>query len=306
MKDDPVRLYKFSDATLIDEANAKHVFMTRDAADFAGYGVDAAALAAFTALIDAFELFPPDHVYEAEVTTITQTKDGLRDEMNTMAKAVLTRARVTWGADSGKYKEMNEPSISQMTDKEFLVTCRSIAARAEEYLTELTAAGLTQLMIDDLKAKYAAFELALAEKREKIANRDDKSVERVKKGNEIYELMVKYCDIGKTLFYETNEARYNDYIIYPNHPELPYKVQNLSYNIPSGALTWSASQNSETYEMQFAPDIPGDPPWITEYEGPGTSFTFDPGGPDGYKFRVRGKNSFGSGEWSEVLIVDRS
>ena len=49
-----------------------------------------------------------------------------------------------------------------------------------------------------------------------IANRDNAAKERVEKANELYALLTRYCEIGKSIWYETNEAKYNDYIIYTN------------------------------------------------------------------------------------------
>jgi hypothetical protein len=191
-----------------------------------------------------------------------------------------------------------------MEDKTLLVTSRNIATKAQEYLSELSESGLTQAMVDDLTSKNQEFENAIVAKKDKVAERDVATANRIRKGNEIYDLMVKYCEFGKDIWYTVDEARYNDYIIYPAHPELPRKIQNLSYDKTSGALSWDANTRALTYEVQFAFDIPS-PIYTTIYEGPATAYTYDPGGPDDYLFKVRGKNDYGSGEWSDVLTVTR-
>jgi hypothetical protein len=306
MKDEPKRNYSFSDATLIDEANEKQSFIQRDAIDFASYNVNASDITEFDTLINAFEVLPPDNVLEAEITTATQVKDGLKDEVLTMCRAVLTRAKIVFGTSSGKYKEMNEPSISQMEDKLLLVTSRNIALKAGQYLSDLASAGLTQSIIDDLVAKNQEFEEAIVAKKDTVAARDTAASNRIRKGNEIYALLVKYCEIGKTIYYTVDEAKYNDYIIYESSPNLPGKVTGLAYDQTTGTLTYDGLSDAVAYEVAFAPDMP-EPIFINIYSGPDRSVVYDPGGPDNYLFRVRAVNASGNkGEWSDVLVVTRS
>ena len=44
---------------------------------------------------------------------------------------------------------------------------------------------------------------------------------RVEELNALYALVIKYAGIGQDIFYEENEAKYNDYVIYDTPSGLP-------------------------------------------------------------------------------------
>lgn len=54
-----------------------------------------------------------------------------------------------------------------------------------------------------------------------ISDRDLASESRVEALNHLYQLLTKYAGTGQDIFYETNEAKYNDYIIYDTPSGLP-------------------------------------------------------------------------------------
>jgi hypothetical protein len=83
-----------------------------------------------------------------------------------------------------------------------------------ENLSELTAEGLTQAMLDNLDAKILELNAAISQALEKENLRQEKTKERIILSNQIYKLVSKYCEIGKMSWSNTNPAKYNDYLIY--------------------------------------------------------------------------------------------
>lgn len=91
---------------------------------------------------------------------------------------------------------------------------RRVHRVASNLLTELESEGLTQEILDELTTRLETYEQALASQKDAIADRDIATENRVEKANEIYDLLVKYCNTGKQIWEDTNQAKYNDYIIY--------------------------------------------------------------------------------------------
>lgn len=85
---------------------------------------------------------------------------------------------------------------------------------APDFLAELAEEGLTSEILEDLRKLLVLYDTALANQEDAIANRDIAAENRTEKANEIYTLIVKYCDTGKRIWETKNVAKYNDYVIY--------------------------------------------------------------------------------------------
>lgn len=79
------------------------VFMTRDATEFAARGVDGAAITAFEALGNAFEVFPADDEYLGLVMIEVDAKNVLRESCTDHVKTVSGYVEQKWGLKSGQY-----------------------------------------------------------------------------------------------------------------------------------------------------------------------------------------------------------
>ncbi len=248
------REYNMSNADLAMLASNFVVFMNRDSAEFAARGVDAAAITAFESLGNAFEVFPPDEYYQAAVSGEVDLKNTLRVSLSNMIQSVSGYFEQKWGTADFHYKQLRIKGFHVMTDNNFLVTCRNVVAVATEYLASLTAIGLTQADIDALEAEAQLFEDKLNSIAQKKAERDDKTQERTQKGNELYSFATYYSKIGKLIWENVDEAKYNDYIIYKTTQSGLSKPQNLAaafdpLNPSPVTLTWDLVAEATSYDV---------------------------------------------------------
>ena len=250
------REYNMSNADLAMLASNFVVFMNRDSANFAVRGVDAAAITAFEALGNAFEVFPPDEYYQAAISGEVDLKLIARLNATDMIQSISGYFEQQWGLADFHYKQLRIKGFHIMTDNNFLVTCRNVVSVATEYLASLTAIGLTQSDIDALEAEAQTFEDKLNSIAQKKAERDDKAQERSEKGNQLYYFVKQYSTIGKLIWENVDEAKYNDYLIYrTSHPGLS-KPQNLAatfdpLNPSPVTLTWDLVANATSYDVYF-------------------------------------------------------
>lgn len=54
-----------------------------------------------------------------------------------------------------------------------------------------------------------------------VSDRDIATENRIEALNALYALVMKYAGTGQDIFYEENEAKYNDYVIYDTPSGLP-------------------------------------------------------------------------------------
>ncbi|MHA1342220.1 MAG: hypothetical protein ACTSO2_19790 [Promethearchaeota archaeon] len=295
------RDFNLSDAELAQFVGDLCNFITRDISEFGGYSILAADVTALVALGNAFEVFPKDDVYRADISIAVEDKDAARDELLLAVRNVSNRAMNKWGENSARYRKFGVINLNRSSDKELVYTSRSVHTVGTEYLAELASEGLTQLMLDDLAAKSETFETALHTVKTKTAVRDEKTEERITKGNELYAFVVKYCNIGKQIWEAVSEAKYNDYVIYPSTTQMPGKVQNMGYDMPTRTVSWDTAPHAEDYQLERK--FHSDPDWTVVYEGADTSVVNDPVTPGMWYFRCRGQNANGYGEWSDELEV---
>jgi hypothetical protein len=303
MKKEVNRIYKMTDADLCMFTSNLVQKIRRDATEFLAKGVDASEVDALETKGNDFEVLPDDLYYSTRVTESQHTKNGLREDLEMQVRELIGIVRVKWGRSSPQVKRFGASGMTTMKDNDFLRIARKSVKLGTDFLTDLADYGWTAAKNTAIETTAQELEDALNDVDDKMLERDIKTQERIDEGNDLYITVAKYCELGKIIWQDIDEARYNDYVIYPEHPELPGKIQGLVYDTASGSLTWIADARATSYTVEFAYYTGAEPVWTIIYEGPATSYTYDPGGPDDYLFHVRGKNEFGSGLWSDTLQV---
>lgn len=306
------RAFPMSYADLIGLCNKIHDFQVRDTNEFESFGILPSAATAFKTKINEFVNLPQDLEFEADLVNATMAKSSIANDIRILLRALSTRAKLALGRNNGEIRRFHSKELSSMNDNDLSMFAKVAAKAAEEFFDLLSPFGLTQAMIDELTGKVTAFDTAVSLQVKAIADRDNATTIRVKKANELYHLLIKYSQIGKTMWYETNEAYYNDYVIYDysggsssgggnGSGAVPGVPAERSYDNVSHVFTWSAVAEATGYEVECMYDD-AEENWVNFYNGPETHATVDPG--DGaWYIRVRAKNIYGSGEWSPTMFI---
>lgn len=207
------RDYRMSDADLCMLTSNLVVFMNRDRIHFTARGITEEMVTALKNLGDAFEIFPSDSYYFSENLLAVETKNKTRESLCIKLRAIMGYAKIMWGQNSPQVRRFDAGSLNRLEDKVLLTTCRLAVHVAENYLSELSPIGLTGAMINALDASCQTFEDNLIAITNAQAEREINAQERITKGNELYFLVAKYCQIGKIIWEDVNEAKYSDYAI---------------------------------------------------------------------------------------------
>lgn len=301
MADNISSIMNMSYAELITTSNAIHVYMVRDTDQFAEYGILEADIDAFKAKIDEFEAIPTDTEMEVPVMDATADKNTIANELRILLRSIAQRAKLAFGQDEAKYNLFHTKDLSRLPDSNLLVFGRMSKRSADLYQTELSGFGLTSIMISGLNDKNDNFETSLEDQRNAIAARDAATNNRAKKAAALYELLTKYCDTGKTIWYETNEAYYNDYVIFTGSGGGALDpVTTFGYNQETNDFTWDGQVNATSYQLEMSNDNVA---FSEIYSGSDIIFHYVPSESGTKYYRVRARNSGGYGEFSEVLSV---
>lgn len=213
-KQEPVRLYKFSDARLNTLGNEKIGYMRRDAAAFAPFGIAADQVVALEAALNAFEATLTDTEAVADQTGAAAEKDAKAEELRVAIRGVMTRVALKFAPETARYRKYGTDALARQNDAELLITGRRVVRVGTLDLEDLEVQGLDEKILNDITILSDAFEsLILAHKLE-ISDRDIEQEDRVEAGNAIYEALVRYTNTGQDIWETNDVAKYNDYVIY--------------------------------------------------------------------------------------------
>lgn len=305
------REYKMSDSELALFADDLVTYMTRDTTEFADRGVDGTAITALQAKEDEFEAFPTDQEYLGLITIAVAEKEAAREALESAIRNISDRAMLKWGSKSGQYKRFDVKGLTNMRDRDMHFCARRVHRVGTEYLTALTPEGLTQAMLDDLDTKTEDYETKLNAIQDSEAVRDTKAEERVVLGNELYELVVKYCEIGKVIWKESSEAKYNDYVIYKTIDHGLSKPQNLTVEYVGGSpavnhLGWDAVTDATSYDVYVSIRDIGAPSGDYNLLNNFTDVFADVPPVDNKRnyYKIKAKNDEDTSDYSEEAYVD--
>jgi hypothetical protein len=213
-KQSVVRLYRFSDATLVTKGKEKIAFMRRDAAAFTPFGVTAPQVTSLETAINVFSNTITDIEAVSNQTGVTANKNIKADQLRVAIRTVMARAELKYGPNSAKYKKFGTEALSQQSDSDLLITGKRVVRVGTEFLTDLTPNGLTVAMLTAITTLCNEFEALIIDLKIKIGDRDIIQEDRVEAGNIIYKTLLQYTTMGLSIWETSDVAKYNDYVVY--------------------------------------------------------------------------------------------
>jgi hypothetical protein len=210
-----VRNYFFPDATLVVKANNILTCARRDATEFALRNMtEANTFTPFEQAKDAFKNLPTDDELVADQQDATDVKNKQADVIKVQIRTVMTAAKGLFGEGSAKYNRFGTKGMDGFGDPELLKCTRRVARTCENFAAPLATKGITAATVNNLKTLATDFEEAIDKQQDAINDRNIAAEERVEMGNDVFAQMMNIADTGKDIWVTTNEAKYNDYVIY--------------------------------------------------------------------------------------------
>lgn len=211
------RDYKFSDGLLKQKADGIVANIERDVAQFTARGITSVRVNAFKGSIVAFDSVSYDDIMLGKIALATEGKDAIAEQLRVAIRTIRTITENAFGTKSSRYSIYRFERLNNTPDEILYRFARSVVEIATNELVvfpELATEGLTQDMIDTVKDLTDAFDIAIDNILRAQRNRDESAHDRIVLGNTVYREMAKLCNVGKDIFASTNEAKYNDYVIY--------------------------------------------------------------------------------------------
>jgi hypothetical protein len=230
------REYKFSDPELKNASDNIIGNVQRDRVQFETRGVTDQKVAQVQAMIAGFADMPTDVELIGAMAAATLNKDTIAETIRIKLRSVRTMAQNVHGAKSPLYRSFGFEGMDKMTDDQLYLQGKRTVREATAQMAQLSAEGLTAAMLNALQTLLADFENAIHEKQEAEKNRDIQTQLRVDAGNALYREIMRFANTGKDIWASTNEALYNDYVIYTS-PAGTKPEDGTTPGMISGTLT---------------------------------------------------------------------
>lgn len=189
-------------------------FAIRDKEQFANFGISEDSINTMRTRAEEFTDAQFDQTMRNATMAATQRKNELMLQIRKMISDISLRAKLTFGEKSIAYARFRYPNLSRYGALKLALTTGQVIQAATEKLADLSLAGQTEAHLTELNALRTELYAIVEEQKSAIAERDIATRNRRKTADELYSMLSTVCEVGKQIWKHTDEARYNDYILF--------------------------------------------------------------------------------------------
>lgn len=211
------RQYSMSDADLKQKADALADNIRRDEAAFATRKIGKETLSNFEKLIADFDATSTDEEMLGYAMVATAQKDELAEAVRRAVRPIRGMAETAFGT-KGHYLVFGFDDMANMGDNDLCRMGKRVIRVCGQLKADMEQQGLTDAQVAELSGLCEQLDKAIDNAAAKSEARDIETQQRINIGNVLYAEMMKLANVGKNLFEDSDEARYNDYVIIGSQP----------------------------------------------------------------------------------------
>jgi hypothetical protein len=206
--------FNMSQADLVATAQKKLLFLRRDGAALAGYGVTSARLDGLQNLTAAFVALPTEAEGVQATAATTQAKLAARSAALGTMQSIMGKVGLLHNDRTPQYKAFGTAGLNGASDGDLylgLVRCVRVGRTG---LATYAGKGLTAAELDQLEAQNAALLAAVGRQHDAESAAAAATQQRLTAGNALYDELTQLCEAGKAAFVQSDAAKHQDYVIY--------------------------------------------------------------------------------------------
>jgi hypothetical protein len=211
-KNEEVRIYRMKDADLKQKSDHIADNVTRDIDDFVTRNVTAGTITTLRQMIATFDAAPTDEELETDINDATDAKGALAERLRVAIRKIRNMAEIQYNG-RGQYNSFGFDDTANMSDNELYRLAKRVIRTSTRLADDLAIQGFTPAQLIALTNLAADFDASIDVQQNKIEDRTLAAQERITLGNILHAELVRLCGIGKSLYEDSDEAKYNDYVI---------------------------------------------------------------------------------------------
>lgn len=219
--------FNFSFGTLTQRGDRVDNLLQRDAAEFARLGYTDDSRSDLKALVQEFRDLPSDDYWLGQQMMKTEAKKKAHENLSSQLIDLRFRAKLALGEKSVEYRALRFGKVQTMKEQDLIIFAFHVSATCREMMDQLAKRNITEAMLDTMDSTATQLDNAIDEQKKTISTREAKSFERQEKANAIYAQIAEICEVGKKIWEDTNQAYYNDYVIYGSQEPIDEDEESL-------------------------------------------------------------------------------
>lgn len=213
------RMYNYPDSELYVQCMEHISYAKRDIAGFETYSYDAARLEKFETACNKFAELPDDDELLGVQMQMTEKKAEAMDYLKIAIRSVMTRVAMKYHNKSGRYRRFGTQKMGDMSDAQLLFCGRRVIRVGTQMLPFLSDVGLTEETLKKVHDAVHEFENSIHIQKDKVSDRDIMVEKRTDLGNSLYEELIVLCNIGKDIWIDKDNVKYEQYVIYESNAD---------------------------------------------------------------------------------------
>jgi len=186
----------------------------RDFVDLALYGMTQAEIDETKTIRNEFADMPTDAELIGDKIGKTEAKAEKSKELRLLINDIVNRVGLKYRKSSWQYRKIRVGDLSRIGDSDLCRSAKATARTMTSLIDENSSMGLSQELLDKLITINQEFDDLIDQQIDAVKERDIITQERRIKANELYKKLLHISETGKAAYMSTNEAKYNDYVIY--------------------------------------------------------------------------------------------
>jgi hypothetical protein len=221
------RKYRMSDGKLIEVMERALIGANRDLTRLEDFGYTELILDDLEAERLAFAAMPTDVELSGQMGLATLNKNNkVKETIDYVMVEIMQRVKLAFGSETHPiYKSFGVKNIHNEPEGNLLFLLLRVHRRADQLIAQI-GNGLTPAIVAMVQTKANEFVALVHAQEQAVEDRDAAVQARVEAGNALYAKLVKLADLGKRLWLNVDESKYNDYVIYPTEPPAQQVVEN--------------------------------------------------------------------------------
>ncbi len=211
-KKETKRDYNMADGDLKQKADMVVYNVNRDIANFASRNVTGATVLSLKGLITTFDDAPTDSELLGPVMDATLQLDTAANNLRMGIRTIRNMAENKFKGE-GLYNSFGFEDMDSLSHNDLYRLGKKVGRVGNTLLAQLASEGLTAAGVTNIISLATALDTALDTQHAAIETRDMATQDRIVKGNTLWAEMVRLAGIGKTIFADVDEAKYNDYVL---------------------------------------------------------------------------------------------
>lgn len=208
------RKFAMSYAELAQRGDRLVSLVSRDINEFAKYGYAADSPTILKSLTDNFKSIEPDMYWEGHQTLVTNAKNKNREKTTALLGEIGFKAKLALGENSKEYKMFRIGGVSRLKDSQLVTYAKHVCATAKYFIEQLASRNVDDALLAECLMAVTELDDSIDDQTEAISLREQKSVERLDLGNQLYQMISEACEVGKRIWENKNQAFYDDYVLY--------------------------------------------------------------------------------------------